>query len=132
MKKLPKSDNITSKRERGSISKYPFICASAFAKLTVEDLEKICQIVNDAELWIEKRITDQEKNISDLIQAQGKRLDFHGALIIALIVAIIGFVSVSLRLITYQHSKLRAQQYEEIKALREKIEALEENRILRV
>ncbi len=72
------------------------------------------------------------ENISDLIQAQGKRLDFHGALIIALIVAIIGFVSVSLRLITYQHSKLRVQQYEEIKALREKIEALEENRILRV
>lgn len=113
---------------------------SAFAELTVEDLEKIREIVNESEARLEKRITERiaevekrlsgdiqaiEERFSGDIQTVGERLTFHGSLIIALIIAIIGFVSVPMGFITFQYFKIRSQQEEEIKALREKIEALE-------
>ena len=109
-----------------------------FGALSVEDLEKIRQIVNESEVRIEKRIAEQGERFSAEIRAQGeriteqgKRLDFHGALIIALIAAVIAFVGVPLGFIAYQYNKYRARQDEEIKALREKIEALEGNQIIR-
>ena len=74
---------------------------------------------------INDKITDQGKHFSDVLAAQGKRLDYIGTLIIALIVSIIGFVSVPMGLITYQYLKFRSRQVEEIKALREKIQELE-------
>ena len=126
--------------------------ASVFAELSVEDLEKIRQIVNESEARTEKRISESEariekriseseartaeriaeleKRFSAEIRAQGKRLDFHGALIIALIVAIIAFVAVPVGFITYQYNRHHAQRNEEIRTLREKIEALERERIL--
>ncbi len=109
---------------------------SAFAALTVEDLEKIREIVNESEARMEKRLSEVEKRLSGDIQTVGERLSgdiqtvgerlaFHGSLIIALIIAIIGFVSVPMGFITFQYFKIRSQQEDEIKALREKIEALE-------
>ncbi len=113
---------------------------SVFAELTVEDLDKIREIVNESEVRIEKRIAEVDKRLSGDIQTLekrlsgdiqtleknfGERLSFHSSLIIALIIAIIGFVSVPMGFITFQYFKIRAQQEEEIKALREKIEALE-------
>lgn len=102
---------------------------SAFAELTVEDLDKIREIVNESEARLEKRITEIDKRLSGDIQTLEKnfseRLSFHSSLIIALIIAIIGFVSVPMGFITFQYFKIRAQQEEEIKVLREKIEALE-------
>ena len=145
-----------------------FLCynLSAFAALTVEDLDKIREIVNESEVRIEKRLSAEiqavDKRLSAEIQGLdkrlsgsietldkrlsgsietldkrlsgsietldknfGERLSFHSSLIIALIIAIIGFVSVPMGFITFQYFKIRAQQEEEIKALREKIQALE-------
>ena len=112
-----------------------FLCynLSAFAALTVEDLDKIREIVNESEARLEKRIIERiaevDKRLSGDIQSLeknfGERLTFHSSLIIALIASIIGFVAVPMGFITYQYIKMRSQQDEEIKALREKIEALE-------
>ena len=102
------------------------LCLStvATAELSVEDLEKIRQIVNEAEGRLENRITER-------FTEQSKRLDFHGTLIITLIGALIAFVGVPLALIAYQQNR-RTQQDDtikaqaiEIQALREKIESLE-------
>ena len=126
--------------------------SAVFAELSVSDLEKIRQIVNEAEVrtekrinevqaqlekrisevevQLEKRIEEQGKRFSAEIQAQGKRLDFHGTLLITLIGAIIAFVGVPLAFITYLFNKHSVRE-DEIKALREKIEALEKKHILR-
>ena len=133
-----------------------FLCynTSAFAALTVEDLEKIQQLLDKFEERLDKRFTDLEKRFTTEIQSveknlsaeiqsvekqfsieikrldqritdQNKRLDYLGGLMIALIVSIIGFVAVPMGFITYQYFKMRSQQDEEIKALREKVQALE-------
>ena len=123
-----------------------FLCynLSAFAALTVEDLDKIREIVNESEARLEKRIIghitevekrlsgdiqDLEKHLSGSIETLdknfGERLSFHSSLIVALIASIIGFVAVPMGFITYQYIKMRSQQDDEIKVLREKIEALE-------
>lgn len=69
----------------------------------VVKIEKIRQIVNEAEVRLEKRIEVQGERFSAEIQAEGRhitdlrsRIDFHRHLIIALIGAIIAFVSVPL------------------------------------
>ncbi|MYB93984.1 hypothetical protein F4054_10205 [Candidatus Poribacteria bacterium] len=120
------------------------LCLStvATAELSVEDLEKIRQIVNEAEVRLEKRITETEvrlekriteteERFTERFTEQSKRLDFHGTLIITLIGALIAFVGVPLALIAYQQNR-RTQQEDtikaqaiEIQALREKIESLE-------
>ena len=85
---------------------------SAFGELSVEDLEKIRQIVNEAETQLGKRIDEVEvrleKRISDESEAQGKRItdlreriDFQGHLMVALIVSIIGFVAVPLSFLEF-------------------------------
>lgn len=121
-----------------------FLCLSTVvaAELSVEDLEKIRQIVNEAEVRLEKRITETEvrleKRITEIeghlekrIAEQSKRLDFHGTLIITLIGALIVFVGVPLVLIAYQQNRRTQQddtikaQATEIQALWEKIESLE-------
>ena len=101
------------------------------AELSVEDLEKIRQIVNEAEVRLEKRITETEVRLEKRMTEQSKRLDFQGTLIITLIGALIAFVGVPLAFIAYQQSS-RTQQDDtikgqaiEIQALREKIESLE-------
>ena len=106
--------------------------ASAFAELSVDDLEKIQQLIDKFEERIDKRFTDLEKRFTSEIQAQGKlishqgeRLNYLGSLMITLIVTIIGFVAVPMGLITYQYLKIRSQQDDEIKVLREKIQAFE-------
>lgn len=130
-----------------------FLCfsTSAFGELSVEDLEKIRQIVNETETRLGKRIDEVEirleKRITSESEAQGKRItdlrdriNFQGHLIIALIVAIITFVAVPMGIIVYQYNRnrdqqaaeikaLRAQQ-EEIKALRRRIEELERKPII--
>ena len=121
-----------------------FLCLSTVvaAELSVEDLEKIRQIVNEAEVRLEKRITETEvrleKRITEIeghlekrIAEQSKRLDFHGTLIITLIGVLIAFVGVPLVLIAYQQNRRTQQddtikaQATEIQALWEKIESLE-------
>ncbi len=52
------------------------------AELSVEDLEKIRQIVNEAEVRLEKRITETEVRLEKRMTEQSKRLDFQGTLII--------------------------------------------------
>ena len=130
------------------------LCASTpvFAELSVEDLEKIRQIVNEVEARLGKRIDEAEMRLGKRIdavevrlenriatesQAQGKRItdlrdriDFQGHLIIALIVAIIGFVAVPLSFLVYQYNKQRDQRREEIQALRRRIEELEGRQII--
>ena len=135
---------------------------SAFGELSVEDLEKIRQIVNEAEVRLGKRIDEVEtrlgnridevevrleKLITTEIEAQGnritdlrERIDFQGHLIIALIVAIIAFVTVPTGVIVYQYNRNRDQQaaeirairdhQEEIKVLRQRIEELERERLI--
>ncbi len=128
---------------------------SAFGELSVEDLEKIRQIVDEAEVRLGKRIDDVEvrlekrisevkieldKRITNEIGALGKRIDFQGHLIIALIVAIIAFVAVPMGVIVYQYNRNRDQQkaeirairdqQEEIKVLRQRIEELERERLI--
>ena len=123
---------------------------SAFGELSVEDLEKIRQIVNEAEVRLGKRIDEVEtrlgnridevevrldkrisevkaeldKRISTEIQALGKRIDFQGHLIIALIVAIIAFVAVPMGVIVYQYNRNRDQQAAEIRAIRDQQEEI--------
>jgi polyhydroxyalkanoate synthesis regulator phasin len=120
------------------------LCSSsmpAFGELSVEDLEKIREIVNETEVRLGKRIDEVEvrleKRITSESEAQGKRItdlrdriDFQGHLIIALIVAIIGFVAVPLSFLVYQYNKQRDQQREEIQALRRRIEELEGKQII--
>ena len=153
-----------------------FLCfsPSVFAELSVEDLEKIRQIVNEAEVRLVKRIdavevslgkridaveTRLDKRIDEVekqlearitsgIEAQGNRItdlgdriDFQGHLIIALIVTIIAFVAVPMGVIVYQYNRNRDQQeakiravrdqQEEIKLLRQRIEALEQERLIK-
>ena len=114
------------------------------AVLTVDDLEKIREIVDKSEVRIEKSFTEQitetkthlsgnmqtmEKHLMENMQTMEKhlteRLEYLGTLTIALIVAMVGFVSVPMGLITYQYLKFRTRQDDEIKALREKIQELE-------
>ena len=121
---------------------------SVFGELSVEDLEKIRQIVNETEVRLGKRIDTVEvrlgKRIDEVkreldtrIEDQGKRItdlrdriNFQGHLIIALIVAIIGFVAVPLSFLVYQYNKQRDQQRKEIQALRQRIEELERKPII--
>ncbi len=130
------------------------LCPSGhvFGELSVEDLEKIRQIVNEVEVRLGERINKVEVRLGERInevenglekritfesEAQGKRItdlrdriDFQGHLIIALIVAIIGFVAVPLSFLVYQYNKQRDQQREEIQALRRRIEELEGKQII--
>ena len=131
-----------------------FLCfsPSVFGELSVEDLEKIRQIVNEAEVRLGKRIDEVEKQldtrITNEIGAQGERIadlreriDYQGHLIIALIVAIIAFVAVPMGVIVYQYNRNRDQQeaeiravrdqQEEIKVLRQRIEELERERLIK-
>ena len=135
-----------------------FLCfsPSVFGELSVEDLEKIRQIVNEAEVRLGKRIDDVEvrlrkridavekqldTRITNEIGAQGERIDYQGHLIIALIVAIIAFVAVPMGVIVYQYNRNRDQQeaeiravrdqQEEIKMLRQRIEELERERLIK-
>ncbi|MCY4554188.1 MAG: hypothetical protein OXC79_10985 [Candidatus Poribacteria bacterium] len=109
------------------------LCLStvATAELSVEDLEKIRQIVNEAEVRLEKRITEIEAHLGKRMTEQSKRLDFQGTLIITLIGALIAFVGVPLAFIAYQQNSRTQQdntikaQAIEIQALREKFESLE-------
>ena len=146
-----------------------FLCfsPSVFGELSVEDLEKIRQIVNEAEVRLGKRIDNVEvrlgkridnvevrlrkridavekqldTRITNEIGAQGERIDYQGHLIIALIVAIIAFVAVPMGVIVYQYNRNRDQQeaeiravrdqQEEIKMLRQRIEELERERLIK-
>ena len=139
---------------------------SAFGELSVEDLEKIRQIVSEVEVRLGERIDEVEVRLGKRIdevevrlgkridevevqlnqritfesQALAKRIDFQGHLIIALIVAIIAFVAVPMGVIVYQYNRNRDQQEseiralrdqeEEIKLLRQRIEALERERLI--
>jgi hypothetical protein len=125
---------------------------SAFGELSVEDLEKIRQIVNEAEVGLGKRINEVKvrlgkridevegrlgKRITTEIEAQGNRItdlrdriNFQGHLMVALIVSIIGFVAVPSSFLVYQYNKQRDQQRDEIYALRQKIEELEGQQII--
>ncbi len=103
------------------------------AELSVEDLEKIRQIVNASEVRLGKRLDEVKKGLDIRIEDQGKRITglgdritdlrerigFQGHLIIALIVAIIAFVAVPMGVIVYQYNRNRDQQAAEIKALRD-------------
>ena len=124
---------------------------SVFGELSVEDLEKIREIVNETEVRLGKRIDAVEerldKRITSESEAQGKRItdlreriNFQGHLIIALIIAIITFVAVPMGIIVYQYNRNRDRQeaeiktlrdqQEEIKALRRRIEELERKPII--
>ncbi len=110
---------------------------SVFGELSVEDLEKIRQIVNESEVRLGKRIDEVKRELDTRIEDQGKRItdlrdriNFQGHLIIALIVAIIGFVAVPLSFLVYQYNKQRDQQRKEIQALRQRIEELERKPII--
>lgn len=125
-----------------------YASTSVFAELSVEDLEKIRQIVNESEVRLGKRIDEVEvrldkridevgKIVADRLEDQGKRItdlreriNFQGHLIIALIVAIIGFVAVPLSFLVYQYNKQRERQREEIETLRRRIEELERKPII--
>lgn len=120
--------------------------------MSVEDLEKIRQIVNEAEVGLGKRINEVKvrlgkridevegrlgKRITTEIEAQGNRItdlrdriNFQGHLMVALIVSIIGFVAVPSSFLVYQYNKQRDQQRDEIYALRQKIEELEGQQII--
>ncbi len=126
-----------------------FLCMGSIvaAELSIEDLEKIREIVNEAEVRLEKRITETEQRLEKRISEshthldkritdQNKRFDFQGTLIITLIGAVIAFVGILLILIAYQQNR-RTQQDDiikvltaEIQTLRERIESLEEKRIV--
>ena len=108
--------------------------------------------IDEVEVRLEKRIDEVEKKldqrITNEIQAQGdritdlrERINFQGHLIIALIVAIIAFVAVPMGVIVYQYNRNRDQQaaeiravrdqQEEIKVLRQRIEELERERLIK-
>ncbi len=117
-----------------------FFSDYAFSELSVEDLEKIRQIVNETETRLEKRISDVEtqlenrisgvetgleKQFSDGLKLHGERItdlrariDFQGNLIIALICAMIAFVSAPLASIAYQFNKYRARQEAEMDVMK--------------
>ena len=109
------------------------------AELSVEDLEKIRQIVNESEVRLGNRIDEVKKELDTRIEDQGKRITglgdritdlrerigFQGHLIITLIVAIITFVAVPMGIIVYQYNRNRDQQAAEIKALRDQQEEIE-------
>ena len=121
------------------------------AELSVQDLEDIRKIVRESEVRLEKHITEVEvrlekriteteerleKSFTDRFTEQSKRLDFQGTLVITLIGAVIVFVGIPLILIAYQQNR-RTQQDDiikgftaEIQTLRERIESLEEKRIV--
>ena len=127
------------------------LCASsmpAFGELSVEDLEKIRQIINESEVRLGNRIDAVKKELDTRIEDQGKRItdlrdriDYQGHLIIALTVAIIALVAVPMGVIVYQYNRNRDQheskmkalrdQQEEIKALRQRIEELERERLIK-
>ncbi|MYA69564.1 hypothetical protein F4009_05020 [Candidatus Poribacteria bacterium] len=120
----------------------------ALSELSVEDLEKIRQIVNetetrlgksitDVETRVEKRISDVEKQFSNGLKLHGERItdlrarvDFQGNLIIALICAIIAFVSAPLAYIAYQFNKYRARQEAEMDVMKQRMEELEGRQII--
>lgn len=126
-----------------------FFSNYAFGELSVEDLEKIRQIVNETEARLEKRISDVEtrleKRISDVetqffraLELQGERItdlreriDFQGNLMIALICSMIAFVSAPLAYIAYQFNKYRARQEVEMDAMKQRVEELEGRQIIR-
>ena len=110
--------------------------ASAFAELSVDDLDKIQKLLDKFEERIDKRFTSEiqafdkclsgdiqnlDKRLSGSIETLeknfGERLTFHSSLIVALIASIIGFVAVPMGFITYQYIKMRSQQDEEVKVL---------------
>ncbi len=106
------------------------------AQLSVEDLEKIREIVKESEVRLEKRITDSHTQLDKRITDQNKRFDFQRTLVITLIGAVIAFVGIPLTIIAYQQNKRTQQddnnntikaQATEIQALREKIETLEKS-----
>ena len=129
-----------------------FFSDYAFSELSVEDLEKIRQIVNETETKLETRINDVEtrletrisgvetrleKQFSDGIKLHGERItdlrariDFQGNLIIALICAIIAFVSAPLAYIAYQFNKYRARQEAEMDVMKQRVEELEGRQII--
>ena len=124
------------------ITGFLFFSNSAFSELSVEDLEKIRQIVNETETRLEKRITDVETRLenqfSKALELQGERItdlreriDFQGNLIIALICAMIAFVSAPLAYIAYQFNKYRARQEAEIDVINQRVEELEGRQIIR-
>ena len=95
-----------------------------FAELTVDDLEKIREIVDKSDARVEKNlkehITETKEHLSENMETTKEylsgnmktmekhlmeRLAYLGTLIIALIVSIIGFVSVPMGLITYKYLK---------------------------
>ena len=101
------------------------------AELSVEDLEKIRQIVNESEVRLGKRIDEVKKELNTRIEDQGKRItglrdriNFQGHLIIALIIAILTFVAVPMGIIVYQYNRNRDRQEAEIKALRDQQEEI--------
>ena len=120
----------------------------ALSELSVEDLEKIRQIVNetetrlgksitDVETRVEKRISDVEKQFSNGLKLHGERItdlrarvDFQGNLIIALSCAIIAFVSAPLAYIAYQFNKYRARQEAEMDVMKQRMEELEGRQII--
>ncbi len=103
---------------------------SVYGELSVEDLEKISKVVHDAEARLEKRFTSEIQLQGERITDLRGRIDFQGHLIIALIIAIIAFVSLPVGVILYQYNKYRDQQEREIEALRHRIEELEGQRII--
>ena len=140
-----------------------FFSTSASGELSVEDLEKIRQIVNETETRLEKRISDVEtglekrisdvetrlekrisdvetgleKQFSDGLKQHGERItdlrarvDFQGNLIIALICAMIAFVSAPLAYIAYQFNKYRARQEAEMDVMKQRMEELEGRQII--
>ena len=106
--------------------------------------EKIREIVNVSEVRLGKRIDEVEvrlgkriTGLGDRIEDHGKRItdlreriSFQGHLIIALIVAIIGFVAGPLSFLVYQYNKQRERQRDEIETLRRRIEKLERKPII--
>ena len=125
-----------------------FFSDYAFSELSVEDLEKIRQIVNetetrleksisDVETRLEKRISDVGRQFSDDLKLQGEwitdlraRVDFQGNLIIALICSMIAFVSAPLAYIAYQFNKYRARQEAEMDVMKQRVEELEGRQII--
>ena len=118
-----------------------FFSDYAFSELSIEDLEEIRQIVNETETRLEKRISDVEtrleKRFSDGLKLHGdritdlrERVDFQGHLIIALICAMIAFVSAPLAYIAYQFNKYRARQEAEMDVMKRRVEELEGRQII--
>ena len=119
-----------------------FFCNYASGELSVEDLEKIRQIVEETETRLEKRISDVETQLEKRFSGQlelhrerltdlRERVDFQGNLIIALICSMIAFVSAPLAYIAYQFNKYRARQEVEMDVMKQRMEELENRQIIR-